>query len=245
MSITEQAQIRLGFILPSVNTLAEPWFHRVCPSSASVHTTRMSMPDALTPESLIAMDHEDGPVALAQILSCRPTVVGYACVASSVVQGPSYDRSLAQQMSSQSGRPCVTAMGSIVDALRIVRATKLTLISPYASAVAMAERTYLEAEGFEIVSEYHLGINSAFDLASPSQESIVEAALKYDTPAADAILLSCMNFAGHLVIEEIERRTEKPVIAASQALLWKMLRVAGICGKIIEGGKLFDEALLT
>lgn len=245
-SVQEYARpraIRLGVILPSVNTLAESWLHKVCPPVASIQTTRMLMPDLLTPERLIAMDHDEAPIALRQILSCRPSAVGYACVASSVIQGPEYDRELAQQMTRQSDRPCITAMGAIVNALRVVNGKRLTLISPYSSVVAAAERRYLEAAGFEIVHEHHMGIDSAFDLAGPLEAEIIDITVAADSSDSDAILLSCMNFAGHWVVDELEKIRGKPVIAAAQALLWNLLRVSGVDDEVIGGGRLFTYPL--
>ncbi|CAB3743745.1 Maleate isomerase [Paraburkholderia sediminicola] len=234
-------QVRLGVILPSVNTVAETWLHAVCPEGTSIHTARMLMPDALTPDAIEIMDREDAPRAVAQIVSCRPSVIGYACVASSIVRGAAYDRHLEGELTAQSGRPCVTAMGAISRALRVLGVRRISLVSPYASALAELERRYLEALGLEVVEERHFSISSAFDLASPSPQQICKMALASDVPTSDGMLLSCMNFRAHEVIETIEAATQKPVVTAVQALLWNSLRAAGIEGDVYRGGSLFKQ----
>jgi maleate isomerase len=234
------SQVRLGVILPSVNTVAEPWMHTACTDVASIHTARMLMPDVLTPASIVAMDEEDGPRAVAQIMSCRPAVIGYACAASSMVQGLEHDRHLQQEMEARSGRPCVTAMGAIGKALRAIGVDRISLVSPYGPVIASAERRYLESMGFEVVREQHLGIESAFDLACPSPQEIYEIAIESDAPESQGVLLSCMNFPAHQVIEKLEGKTGKPIVTATQALLWSMLRLAGITSSIAGGGRLFE-----
>jgi maleate isomerase len=234
---------RIGFILPSVNTVAEEWMHAVCPEGTSIHTARMLMPDALTTEAIEVMDREDAPRALAQISSCRPAVIGYACAASSIVRGAEYDLHLERELATVSGKPCVTAMGAITRALHAQSVRRISLISPYGSAIAEAERRFLEVLGFEIVGERHFGITSAFDLASPSPEEICELALASDCADSEGVLLSCMNFRAHHAIEAIEGVTKKPVVTAVQAILWNALRVAGNGATVSGGGSLFSLAL--
>ncbi|MGO4330967.1 hypothetical protein AB4Z48_29065 [Cupriavidus sp. 2TAF22] len=216
--------------------------HEATPAGTTIHTARMLMPDALTPATIERMDCEDGPRALAQIMTCRPAVVGYACASSSIVQGPEYDRHLQGDLERQAMRPCTTAMGAIASALRACGIRSLSLVSPYGQEIAAAEHVYLEALGFHIVDEVHLGINSAFDLATPSADEIFEAASETFNARADGLLLSCINFPAHAVIHRLEKATGKPVVTANQALLWKLLRLAGIEAPIHGLGRLSELA---
>ena len=47
---TAIATVRLGVILPSVNTVVEPWYGRVMPPGVTVHAARMFLDANLTPE---------------------------------------------------------------------------------------------------------------------------------------------------------------------------------------------------
>jgi maleate isomerase len=64
-------EVRLGVILPSVNTVVENWYPKIVPDGVSVHFARMLIADGSSPEEIIAMDREDGVRAIHQIAGCR------------------------------------------------------------------------------------------------------------------------------------------------------------------------------
>ena len=86
--------VRLGVIIPSVNTVVEEWYPHIVPDGVSVHFARMLIADGSSPEKIIAMDREDGMRAIGQIASCRPHAVAYGCTASSIIQGHAFDERL-------------------------------------------------------------------------------------------------------------------------------------------------------
>src|SRR5579871_6760652 len=85
---------RLGIVVPSVNTVMEPWAARTVPPGVGVFAARMFIPPATTPEAFIEMDRNEGRLAIRQLSSIFPDVVAYGCTASSIVQGLDYDAHL-------------------------------------------------------------------------------------------------------------------------------------------------------
>jgi len=81
---------RIGIVVPSVNTVMEPWAQRTVPAGVSVHFSRMFIPDLTTAETLIEMDRCEGMAGVRQLSSTRPHAVAYGCTASSIVQGLDY-----------------------------------------------------------------------------------------------------------------------------------------------------------
>ena len=77
--------IRLGVIVPSVNSVVEAWYPRIVPDGVSVHFARMLMPPGTSPGRIIEMDRTDGRHAIDQLASCRPHAIAYGCTASSIV----------------------------------------------------------------------------------------------------------------------------------------------------------------
>jgi len=55
------------------------------------------------------------------------------------------------------------------------------------------------------------------------RERVIEAARR----AADAYLLSCANIAALGIIDELERRLDRPVVTSNQAVLWDALARLG------------------
>lgn len=218
--------IRLGLVLPGVNIAVEPWLPRSLPCTHSLHVARMLLPDRLSPEILVEMDHADGERAVRQLASARPGAIVYGCVASSVVQGVGYDRDLVAQMRGWGGVPCETSAGLSVAALKAVGARRIAAISPYAREVDAAEHRFLSDSGFEIAASTSFGIANAFELSHVSVEQMMEACAALPS-AVDAVFFSCMNMRSHLVVEALERQLDRPVVTATTATAWGLLRLSG------------------
>ncbi len=226
---------RIGVIVPSVNTVVEPWFSAVAPPGVTIHAARMFLDNNLTPESLVRMDHDEGVRAVKQIMSCKPASVAYCCTASSIVQGQEYDGRLNHELNHAAGVPAFTATLGIIEALHAVGAKRIAVCSPYTKAIDDAEHEFFTAAGFEILGSAHLGIADAFRLADPTPDEITQLALKAWHAGhgdADATQITCLNMNSQTVIESLEQHTGKPVITSTQATLWKGLRAAGVQDRI-------------
>lgn len=235
---------RIGVIVPSVNTVVEPWFSAVCPPGVTVHAARMFLDNKLTPEALVRMDRDEGLRALKQLMSCKPASVAYCCTASSIVQGLEYDGRLNHELHQAAGVPAFTATRGIIEALHAVGAKRIAVCSPYTKAIDDAEHEFFSAAGFEILGSAHLGIADAFKLADPAPGDIMQLALKAwhaGHEEADATLITCLNMNSQTVIEALEQRTGKLVITSTQATLWKALREAGVTDPVRGYGCLLSE----
>jgi maleate isomerase len=233
--------VRLGVIVPSVNIVVEEWYPRVVPDEVSVHFARMLIADATSSEKIIAMDREDGRRAISQIASCRPHAVAYGCTASSIVQGHAFDARLRSEIRHIAGVPATTATDSIFAACSALGLKRVTAISPYTEAVATAEHRFLAEGGIETVAGVHLAITDGFRLAEPEPDAILDLALGAWDPQSDGLIAACLNFRSHPIIDALEARIGKPVVTSTQAVLWHLLRLAGVETPIHGFGRLLRE----
>ena len=233
--------IRLGVIVPSVNIVVEEWYPRVVPDEVSVHFARMLIADGSSPEKIVAMDREDGERAIRQIASCRPHVIAYGCTASSIVQGHAFDERLRSEIRHIAGVPATTATDSIFAACRALGLRRVTAISPYTEAVDAAEHRFFAEGGIETVAGAHLDIAEGFRLAEPEPDAILNLALRAWDPQSDGLIAACLNFRSHPIIDAIEARIGKPVVTSTQAVLWHLLRLAGVASPIHGFGRLLRE----
>jgi len=238
-SMTEA--IRLGVIVPSVNIVVEEWYPRVVPDGVSVHFARMLIAEGTSMEKIIQMDREDGMRAIRQIASCRPHAVAYGCTASSIVQGHAFDERLRGEIRHVAGAPATTATDSIFAACQALAIKRVTAISPYTEAVDAAEHRFFAAGGIETIAGAHLGITDGFRLAEPEPEAILDLALSAWDPRSDGLVAACLNFRSHPVIDALEARIGKPVVTSTQAVLWHLLRLAGVKTSIHGFGRLLRE----
>lgn len=231
-------RVRIGVVIPSVNTVMEPWANRVLPAGVSLFAARMFIPPATTAATLIEMDRTDGKAAVRQLSSVFPHVIAYGCTASSIVQGLNYDAHLRAEMTEVTKAPSTTAAHAIVTALKTVGAKTVSLVSPYTKEVDAAEHHYFESAGFKVVGGACLGISDGFQLASPEPGTLYQLGLTGCASTADALVISCLNTRSHMVLEALEQALGRPVISSTQATLWHALRLAGVKDPIPGYGRL-------
>ncbi len=231
---------RIGLVVPSVNTVMEPWAARTVPAGVSVFTARMFMSPDTTKKTLIEMDRTEGKGALRQLSSVYPHVMAYGCTASSIVQGLEYDAHLRTEIAEAYQVPATTAAHAIVTALQTFGAKAVSIVSPYTKVVDDAEHAYFQSAGFEVHGGAYLGISDGFRLAEPEPGQLYALGLKGWDKRADALVISCLNTRSHTVITALEQAIGKPVITSTQATLWHALRLAGVQDRIQGYGRLFE-----
>ena len=232
---------RIGIVVPSVNTVMEPWAHRTVPAGVSVFASRMFIPPATTPDAFIEMDRTEGKSAIRQLSSVFPDVIAYGCTASSVVQGLDYDAHLRAEISQDHQVPATTAAHAILTAARTLGAATISIVSPYTAEVDAAEHRYFESAGLAVRGGARLDITDGFRLAEPEPGTLYELGLRGFDARADALIVSCLNTRSHTVIAALEQALGKPVITSTQATLWHALRLAGIKDSIKGFGRLLDQ----
>jgi maleate isomerase len=228
---------RIGVVLPSVNTVVEPFFARAAPAGVSVHANRMLIGRAATVAAVEEMDAH-GVEAAKVLATCRPGVIVYACTASGLVRGREHDLRFVRHLGDVTGVACVSATEAIVRALRAAGARRISIASPYIEELERLESAYFEACGFEVASGHALGVGDTDALADLTGAQIADLARASWRPSCDALLIACLNIRSHEVIDDLECELGKPVITATQAALWAALRLAGVKEFVTGYGRL-------
>jgi maleate isomerase len=235
------SRARIGIVVPSVNTVMEPWAQRIVPPDIGVHFSRMFIPDLISRETLVEMDRTEGMAGIRQISSARPHVIAYGCTASSIVQGVAYDQHLREEIQGKFKVPATTAAHAILQAAKTLGARKVSLVSPYTAAVADAEHGYFESAGLTVLSGAHLGISDGFCLADPTPDELIQLGREGWNETSDALIISCLNTRSHAAVAALEQTIGKPVITSTQATLWHALRLAAVEDRITGYGRLLSE----
>lgn len=232
---------RLGIVVPSVNTVMEPWAHRVVPDGVGLFAARMFIPPATTPEAFIEMDRNEGRMAIRQLSSVHPDVIAYGCTASSIVQGLDYDAHLRGEIEQTHGVPATTAAHAIVSAARALEVGTVSIVSPYTEEVDAAEHRYFASAGLKVTGGACLGITDGFLLAEPEPDTLFDLGTRGCDIHAEALIMTCLNTRSHTVIARLEDELGVPVITSTQATLWHALRLAGIDDSIQGYGRLLER----
>jgi maleate isomerase len=213
---------RLGWVIPSWNTVTELEVAQLNGPTVSNHFTRIEHL-ADTPEMFDRMAAA-APEAVTLLSHAGVEAICYACTSGSFYRGPEYDADLARRLTEVSGRPVVTMADSLVQAARFLGWQKVSVAAPYEDWLMEALAGYLEGAGLRVLRWRGLGHQA--NILYPPEKAIELAESAWD-PASDGIVLSCGNFRTLDSIDEIERRLGRPVITSIQSSVWNLHRVAG------------------
>ena len=229
----------IGLIIPSSNRLTEPQFHRYAPPGVGIHVARLRMTGKWH-RPLVELQAAIAEAAAA-LSDVKPGIIVFHCTASSMEEGLAGEASVVQTIAKASGCPAITTGQAITEALKNLGIKKLVLISPYVTTTNEHEVHYLREAGFEVIHELGLGLSGSDDYIAVTPERWMEIVWENRRPEADGYLLSCTNTTMIEMIEEAERRLQKPVVTSNQATLWSCLRKLGINARLNVPGQLLCQ----
>ena len=213
---------RLGLIVPSSNTTAEPEFRAMAPPDSTVYAARMPLED-VTADQLDAM--ADGAERAAELLSHADVDgVAYACTTGSLLHGTGFDAELEATLSETARAPAVATALSVTRALTALDVERVAVVTPYASELDDLEREYLEDSGFDVVSIDGRGLVDNTEiggLSADDAEQQVRSAVPQDQ-AIDGIFISCTNYRSIDALASLEAAYGVPVISSNLATMWNL-----------------------
>jgi maleate cis-trans isomerase len=216
----------VGVIVPFDFALdRELW--RWVPEDAALHVTRTPfVPSPVTAEMARAISDPD-PVrrATRDVLEPEPGVVAYACTSGSFVDGAAGEIALTGVITEAGAPRALTTAGALVDALKVLGANRVAVVTPYVDDLTRMLEEYLAAHGVETVGSVGLGLLG--QIWRVSYEEVVRAVRAADRPEAEAVFISCTNLSTYDVIAPLERLLGKPVVTANQVTMWAALRAVG------------------
>jgi maleate isomerase len=220
---------RIGLLLPSSNTTMEPEFYAMAPENITIHTTRMLLQD-VTISSLEKMA-EDAANAAELLSTANVDLIVYGCTSGSLLKGLKWEEKLVNKIQKETGVPTITTARAVVKALKEIRASKISVLTPYIDEINRLEKLFLEAHGFHITNIKGLGLKDNLRIGNVSYEDITRI---FDISSySDCLFISCTNLSVVKFIPELESKYNIPVITSNQASMWLVLR--SVYNKSIEG----------
>lgn len=234
---------RIGLIVPSSNTTAEPEFRTHAPDGVEVFGARMRL-ESVTIDELDAMS-DDAARAASLLADADVDAVAYACTTGSLLHGPGFDADLEAELADVAGVPAVATALSVDRALNALEATRIAVVTPYTADLDERERSYLEASGYEIVAIDGRGITANTDIGRLPPEAayrqvrgvVDDLRADDEMPEIDAVFVSCTNYQAMSVLETLEADLGVPVISSNSATLWDVCRSLGVESRLMVDGE--------
>jgi maleate isomerase len=232
------AQLRkIGLIVLSTDLVSEYECRAMCPKDGVLITaTRIHTTNPLT---VMALQGHIGQIAdaaarydpIAEIHS-----FAYSCTSGSAAnRREDFDASLASVGSSAR---LTSPLYGALEAFKSFGIKRVAMLTPYPDDVVQLMAQYLAVRGVEPVAlgSFHFDID--YEIMAIAPQAIFDAAVSLDVKEAEACFIPCTGLRTSSIIEKLERRLNKPVVTAHQAMLWHALRLAGYPGPIDGFGRL-------
>jgi len=235
---------RIGLIVPSVNTVAEPEMNRMKPEGVTVHAARVLIPsDISSLEAFIQMCEagcRNAEKAVRELATAKVDVYAFAFTAGSFFRGAGWDEEIAGGIEKSGKAPCVVTSTAAVDGLKAFGVKRIAIVSPYAIANELLKK-YVEEKGIEVLRMEGLTLSSAQEEGRQTSATFRHLVQQVDGPGVEAIFVACTNFPTVSSLDPLEKSLGKLIISANQATFWAALRRLGIKDKIEGLGRLLGE----
>lgn len=214
---------RLGWVVPSWNTVTEYEVARLTALEASNHFTRSRHTEDT--EAAFSAMVDEAPAAVELLAHARLDATVFACTAASFYRGREADLRLGEQLSSAARMPVITMADAIVRATAHLGAERIVVGAPYETWLGRLLVTYLTEAGFDVLGSAFLG-DQAYVEHAP--DKALELARRGWHDGAEAIVISCGNFRTLESIDRIEGEFGVPAVTSIQAGVWAVSREAGL-----------------
>jgi maleate isomerase len=210
---------RVGLIVPSSNTVAEPDFYRHLPAEATLHTARVYLDD-VTPDAEAVMLDEHLTGALRDLATARPDVVVFACTSAGTLRGKAAEEALIGRISAETDAPAVSVAGAVRRSILRRGARRVGVATPHTHPTNEVIRAGLEEDGISVCGLGGMGIVSNAAIGAVEPDAI--AAFAYNAFAGadiDLLFVSCANFRAFEARSWIAAELGVPVLTSNQVAL--------------------------
>ena len=231
----ENVNLRIGIVLPSTNTSAQPEMEAMRPYGVTNHVARMIIDDDLLTETpgfnrvIQAMRSSTLP-AIDSLKHCRIDRLILAVSPDAYWQGVGAHQQLLSDLLSSAGNSAITTSADAIEQAlsRLGNKRRIGLISPYTSVGDSAVSRFFTDKGYDVVSLAHLKGRSPSGISEMTRDDLKSAVERANAADAEVIVQVGTNAPMARFADAAEQWIGKPVIANNTALYWHALRASGI-----------------
>jgi maleate isomerase len=210
---------RLGMMVPSSNTVAEPETLALLPDDDSVtlHVSRVRVVEVSQADSSTRQFAPDTMLAAAeQLADAEVDLILWNGTAASWL-GFEHDQRIVENIASHTGIAATTATIAVNDELTRLTVKRIGLVTPYVAALETKIIANYRSIGIEVAAAARRDLTHNTDYAALSSTDI--AAMIHDVAKSrpDAIVVLCTNLAGARIATAMTQEVGIPVVDSVRA----------------------------
>jgi len=229
---------RVGLIALATDFMIERDFIKIIKDKQiDFFVNRIECYNPLTKENLIRMSDKVTEVANNILPNENIDCIVYGCTSGTIAAG--YDSIEKKVKAAKPNAKLTTPSSAAIKALRKFNVKRLSIFTPYSKILNDEVVEYFSKEGFEITSNNYLDIAADYDIGKVDQKFLYNILSKIDLRDADALFISCTALPVLNIIDDLEKKLNKPVLSSNQILIWDSLESIGKNNDVTGFGKLF------
>jgi len=224
MSLEYASRGLVGMLTPQANTTVEPEFNLLWPPRVAMINARLMSDEPAMEARLIDYFANYGG-ALGQFANAPLKAAAAACTGASYLAGREREADLVVELQARHGFAFITAATAVVDALTVLKAKRIGLVSPYPAGLNEASVAYWRSQGFdpvEIASVFNT--ESAFHPIYSLEGSAATQALRsLEGNPIDAIVMLGTGMPTLAPIAETIGWSGAPVMSCNLCMAWRVV----------------------
>ena len=229
----------LGVLTPQANTTVEPEFSVLCPPGYAFINARMtSLKDSVEGRLLDYFHNIDNQIT--QFANAPIDSIAFAATGSSYLVGKAAEDSLITKVLSETGVLLITAARAVCDALLVLAARRIILISPYPPKLTESSIDYWLSRGLEVIQSVSVYEDNSYfhPIYSLGLGQVRNGLKEVANRDADAIIMLGTGMPSLALIADNTRSDGPPILSCMLALVWRSVLAAN--GKEPEKKEFLD-----
>lgn len=216
-------------------------------AACSYHSSRVRL-QQVTAGALSEMVRGSDRCAV-ELSDARVDVIAYACLVAVMTQGANFHEQVERRLtdvaaSNGSSAPVFSSAGALVRGLRTLGASRVALVAPYVAPLTALVVEYLRNAGIGVVDAVSLEISDNLAVGRIDPLALPDIAQRLDLSGADCLVLSaCVQMPSFRAIEVAEQRFGLPVVSASVATAYEILRRLQLEPVVSGAGQLLSSGI--
>ena len=233
----KESNPRIGLLALSTDLTIEKDFQSICHSlPINLFVNRIHNENPLTKENLLKMYDQLESITEKILPGEKINTVAYGCTSGTIAIGE--DKVKEKIQLAKPGCHVTTPITSAIKAFNKMNVKKIAVFTPYPESVNKTISEYLIKKNINVMSFSTFNLDLDVDFARVDPKYLSEILSKLNINDADALFVSCTALPALEILDEVEKKINKPVFSSNQTLIWDTIRSAGYTSSVEGYGKL-------
>ena len=236
----KESNPRIGLLALSTDLTIERDFQSICHRlPINLFVNRIHNENPLTKENLLKMYDQLESITEKILPGEKINTVAYGCTSGTIAIGE--DKVKEKIQLAKPGCHVTTPITSAIKAFNKMNVKKIAVFTPYPESVNKTISEYLIKKNINVMSFSTFNLDLDVDFARVDTKYLSEILTKLNINDADALFVSCTALPALEILDEVEKKINKPVFSSNQTLIWDTIRSVGYKSSVEGYGKLLKN----